>query len=148
MGLRAEAKSPIAKPVPSGSQVVPAARSRRPKGRSEADRLASIRLALGLEVDLVLWRNGVAGVESYDHVRGGARHHHAGLPRGSSDLIGVLAPAGRLFCLEVKTDTGRLTDEQRAFLALVQRMGGFAAVVRDEDEARAALERARRGSNA
>lgn len=127
----------ISKPVPTGTRSVPS--------RSEADRLQGIRLAVGALEDVVLWRNGVAGVESYDHTRGGARHHHAGLPKGSSDLIGVLAPLGRLLALEVKTDRGRVTDEQQMFLALVRRMGGFGAVVRNEEEALAAIARARGG---
>lgn len=138
---------PISQLVPTGSRSVPRARPRaRAARRSEADRLRGIRLALGAVDGLVLWRNGVAGVEAYDHVRGGARHHHAGLPTGSSDLIGMLAPTGRLIALEVKTDTGKLTEEQLLFLALVRRMGGFGAVVRDEDEARAAIARARGGA--
>lgn len=88
----------------------------------ESEIVSSIRLALDSEEGLELWRNGVAGVQATD-AEGNARHHRAGLPRGSSDLIGVLGIAvkirtwneterrfdlgdtiliGRLVCLEVK----------------------------------------------
>ena len=121
----------------------------------ESTILAEIRLDLGREPDLVLWRNGVAGVEVYDSGRGGARHHHAGLPRGSADLIGILTlqwagmlgpGIGRFFCLEIKTLTGRLTAEQELWLELVRSRGGFGGVARSKEEARAALHRARSGA--
>jgi len=98
-----------------------------------------IRLALGREPDLALWRNetGVA-------VHNGRRVRY-GLCVGSADLIGILAPAGRFFALEIKTATGRVSPDQVRFLNLVRNRGGFAAVVRSVDEARDALERARMG---
>jgi hypothetical protein len=50
--------------------------------------------------------------------------------------------------LEVKRAKGGvLSARQKLFLALVRRMGGFAAAVRSVEEARAALERARRGES-
>lgn len=69
-----------------------------------------------------------------------ARPLHAGLCEGSSDLIGwhtiEITPAmvGRrvaLFvALEAKTGAGRLTKEQRAFIAAVDRAGGVAGEAR------------------
>ena len=101
-----------------------------------------IRLALGLEDDLVLWRNNV-GVAQFDN---GSRVAY-GLAPGSADLVGILAPSGRWFCLELKRlKGGRVEAEQKLWHALVRRMGGFCAVVRSVDEARAALERARTGA--
>lgn len=99
-----------------------------------------IRLALGREPDLVLWRNSV-GVAETD-----GRKQRFGLCRGSSDLIGI-GPGGILFALEVKTPTGRVSPEQQMFIDLVNRRGGFAAVVRSVDEARQALTAARRQHN-
>jgi len=98
-----------------------------------------IRLALSDEPGLVLWRNNTGVAEHR-----GARVRY-GLAVGSADLIGCLD--GRFIALEVKTSTGRATPEQRQWLDLVRRYGGFACVVRSVDEARAAIARARTGAS-
>ena len=106
----------------------------------EAALMQGVMLALGCEHDLTLWRNNV-GVAEW---RNGARTRY-GLAPGSADLIGVLAP-GRFFALELKSAKGRLTADQAHWLAHVRKRGGFAAVVRSTDDARAALARARAGA--
>ena len=98
-----------------------------------------IRLALSDEPGLVLWRNNVGIADQR-----GARVRY-GLAVGSADLIGCLN--GRFVALEVKTSTGRATPEQRLWLDLVRRHGGFAAIVRSTDDARAAIARARTGAS-
>jgi hypothetical protein len=103
----------------------------------------AIRLALGADPRIVLWRNNV-GVAQHAG-RGGKQAVRYGLCEGSSDLIGILSGSGRFVALEVKTPKGRPTDQQCHFLALVRRKGGFACIVRSVDEARAALERAANG---
>jgi hypothetical protein len=45
-----------------------------------------------------------------------------------------------LFALEAKTRTGRVSDDQKKFIELINRCGGFARVVRSADEARWALD--------
>lgn len=100
----------------------------------------AVRLALGREPDLVLWRNA-AGVARHDS----GHTQRFGLCPGAADLIGI-GPNGRFFALEIKTCRGRLSDDQSRFLDLVRRYGGFAAVVRSVDEAHDALARARRGA--
>lgn len=75
-----------------------------------------------------------------------------GLCVGSSDTIGWTSrviqthDVGRTFALwtaiECKSKDGRLTPEQNAFIAAVQRAGGIAAAVRSVDEARGVLARA------
>lgn len=112
----------------------------------EAALTYEIRLALGIEPDLVLWRNST-GVARHPDTRGHVRAQRFGLAVGSADLVGILGPSGRFFALEVKTPDGRLTSEQSAWLALVRKRGGFAAVVRSRDEALAALQRARTGAS-
>jgi hypothetical protein len=112
---------------------------------TEAQISDAIRLALGADPTLVLWRNNVGIAEhwngkSVDTVR-------YGLAPGSADFIGVLKPEGRFVALEIKSPTGRATPDQVTWLALVRRMGGFAAIVRSVDEARAAIERARGGAS-
>lgn len=106
-----------------------------------------IRIVLSTQPDVRMFRNnvGVAKVrEAY------VRY---GLAKGSADLIGwiTLAPpvvpfrVARFMSLEIKTDTGRLSTEQKLWLQAVRDCGGFSAVVRSPEEALAAVERARRG---
>lgn len=52
-------------------------------------------------------------------------------PAGTSDILAILPPQGRFLAIEVKTPSGRLTADQRAFLEGVRRCGGVAMVVRD-----------------
>lgn len=56
--------------------------------------------------------------------------------KGVADIVGVQRGTGRFFALEIKTRTGRVSDEQEAFLANVERAGGLAAVIRSVDEVR------------
>ena len=104
---------------------------------SEREIQQAIRLAVQ-GPDIVLWRNNVGTAVQAD---GSVVRY--GLAVGSADLVGVVA--GRFFALEVKSERGRVTDEQRQWIALVQSKGGFAAVVRSVDEALAAVERCRKG---
>lgn len=62
-----------------------------------------------------------------------ARPLHAGLATGSSDLIG-LTSAGRFLSVEIKSARGRLTGEQRAWLAMVRALGGLGGVARSVDD--------------
>ena len=110
---------------------------------------SKIRQALAHEPGLCLWRNN-SGVADYNGTK--VRY---GLIPGAADLIGMISitglanwpgPLARFIALEVKTRTGRVSKEQEMFLALVRRMGGFAAVVRSVDDARAAIARARTGA--
>ena len=104
---------------------------------SERQIQQAIRLAVQ-GPDLVLWRNNVGhGVLS------DGRHIDYGLAVGSADLVGICA--GRFFALEVKSPTGRVSDDQMTWLALVRSKGGFAAVVRSVEDALAAVERCRKG---
>lgn len=96
--------------------------------------------------ELVTWRNSNAGVESWDEQSGGTKFHRAGLGKGSSDIIGALHPTGRIVALEVKTKRGVASPEQLDFIALVQKFGGFACIVRSVDEAIAAIARAKEGA--
>ena len=104
-----------------------------------------IRLALGGESDLTLWRNSTGMAEHLDQ-HGRTFRQRYGLAVGSADLVGILAPTGRMVALEVKTARGRTTPEQDQWLALVRARGGFAAVVRTVADARAAIARARMGA--
>lgn len=105
---------------------------------SEGQIQDAIRLAMTDEPGLVMWRNNTGVAEHR-----GARVVY-GLAVGSADLIGCLD--GRFVALEVKAAAGRTSPEQRQWLDLVRRNGGFAAVVRSVAEAQAAIARAREGA--
>jgi hypothetical protein len=62
-----------------------------------------------------------------------------GLPVGFSDLFGHRTSDARAFYLEVKTGTGRLTADQKAFLVAMKARGALAGVVRSVQDAREIL---------
>jgi hypothetical protein len=98
----------------------------------------AIRLALGSDPELCLWRNNV-GQSTDQHTRRTIRFG-VGNP-GGSDLIGVFR--GRFLAVEIKTPTGRQRDDQKLFQQLVERKGGTYVILRSVDEARAWLEHLR-----
>lgn len=102
---------------------------------SEGEIQDAVRLALAEVPGLVLWRNNVGMAEHW--TPRGVQRTRYGLAPGSADLIGCLN--GRFVALEIKTPTGRLTPEQKTWLALVERHGGLTAVVRSADDALAAV---------
>lgn len=105
------------------------------RSSTERDIQAAVRLALGSDPGLVLYRNSVG----YD---AGTRQHY-GLAKGSADLIGVCD--GRFIGLEIKSERGRSSPEQKRWAELIRSKGGFVAVVRTVDEAVAAVARCRAG---
>ena len=60
---------------------------------------------------------------------------------GSSDILGIL-PGGRLLCVECKAPDGRLSSEQKQFLADVRELGALTVVVRGWKDLDAALREA------
>jgi hypothetical protein len=106
---------------------------------SEHEIQQRIRLACGRGA-VRLWRNNTGAlVDQQGHfVR-------FGLCTGSSDLIGLrsleITPElvgqrlAQFVALEVKTAQGVLSPEQRAFLHLVEELGGVAATCRSVEEA-------------
>ena len=98
------------------------------------------RIMLALSKRCILFRN-----QSGFYVQDGRPIRYGIANPGGSDLIGwhsiEITPdmVGRkiaVFCaLEIKTAKGRATDEQKAFIAAVQRAGGIAEIVRSEEEA-------------
>lgn len=103
-----------------------------------------IRQVFGLRRYLTLFTNpvgnGWVGVESgrvQDTIRlKNPRRIEYGLRKGSSDLIGWLSFALNGFkisvfvALEVKTKTGKATEEQLHFIQKVKESGGIAGIVR------------------
>jgi hypothetical protein len=58
--------------------------------------------------------------------------------KGSADILGCL-PDGRFLAVEVKAVHGRLSPEQRQFLAEIKTLGGMAVMVRGWKELDQAL---------
>lgn len=107
---------------------------------SERALMIRIRAAVASMEGILIWRNNT-GVDTTRGVR-------YGLAVGSADLIGIVRTAsgvGRFLALEVKRPGERPTAEQRKWLAVVNRAGGVAVVVRSVEDAIKAIELARRG---
>ena len=109
---------------------------------TETALMRSIHATLGSRADVRLWRVNVGTAVPIGlccarcRARGPVRY---GLP-GMADLMGVIAPTGRLLSIETKSATGRLTDEQKAWDAMVRKMGGVSvAPCRSLEEAMEAL---------
>lgn len=118
----------------------------------------SIRLALGSHPTVRLFRNNVAmawtGSKVIHHPGGSvtikdARPLHAGLAKGSADLIGwrtmpitrdlVGATLAVFTSIEVKGRFGRVSADQQNWHDQVERCGGIAAVCRSVDDAQNAI---------
>lgn len=62
-----------------------------------------------------------------------------GLPPGFTDLFGLQVGTARAFFLEVKTSSGRVTDQQARFLYAMGARGAITGIARSVDEARQLL---------
>lgn len=91
-----------------------------------------VRLILGADRACCFWRNNV-GLAVTDR---GAKIKF-GLFPGSSDLVGLFR--GRFVGVELKTEIGRQSKEQKTWQKCVEDHGGIYAIVRSEDEARELL---------
>ena len=110
---------------------------------SEHEIQQRIRLGCG-RGPVRLWRNNTGALVDQQ-----GRFVRFGLCKGSSDLIGLrsleITPEllgrriAQFVALEVKTPHGTVSPEQRAFLRLVEQLGGMAAVCRSVDEAEQVL---------
>ncbi len=110
---------------------------------SEYEIQQRIRLAYG-HGPVRLWRNNTGALVDQQ-----GRLVRFGLCKGSSDLIGLrsleVTPEmvgqriAQFVALEIKTPHGAVSAEQRAFLQLVEQLGGVAAVCRSIEEAEQSL---------
>ena len=106
-----------------------------------------IRLEAAKNPSLLLWRNNVGegwqGVMTRKEdtvLLTGARVLHAGLCKGSSDLIGIRSvlitqemvgqTLGQFLAIEVKIPGKTVSKDQRHFLATVEKYGGTTLVAR------------------
>ena len=92
-----------------------------------------IRLAISEKIpQCVMFRNSVGSFKTAD-----GTWVTAGLPAGSSDLIGIIKKNGRgiFVALEVKTPGNKARPDQQAFLNVIRDLGGIAGVVTSVEEA-------------
>lgn len=82
-----------------------------------------------------VWRNNVGVLKD-----GRGIPIRYGLSVGSADLIGLVMTTGQFLAVEIKTEKGRVSPEQKAWLETIRRMGGQAMVMRSVDEAELLVE--------
>lgn len=63
-----------------------------------------------------------------------AKRIHFGLVNGQGDYIGF-SDKGKFISIELKTETGIISPEQVLFSDAVNKVGGIAGIVRDEESA-------------
>jgi hypothetical protein len=80
------------------------------------------------------WKNVSGGFFDGKRMR---KHTSQFAINGTSDILGIVN--GRFIALEVKTDAGRPSAEQLAFIRRVTACGGLACVVRSVDQTRSAF---------
>ena len=78
----------------------------------------------------VVFRANVGKVKMHD-----GRWFDTGLPKGFSDLCGFRKTDGKMFFFEVKTERGKLRNEQINFLNAVSKYPVIVGVVRSVDDA-------------
>lgn len=100
---------------------------------SEHELVQSILLEFGALPNVRLFRRNTGAAKR----RGGGLVRF-GLP-GMSDITGILAPSGKVIEIECKTSTGRLTQAQENWLAMIRKFGGIAVVARSVEDVRMAL---------
>lgn len=68
------------------------------------------------------------------------RYFDTGVPKGFSDLFGFRKSDGKAIFIEVKTPTGRPTDQQKKFLNAMLKAGAVAGVCRSVQDAEKLIE--------
>lgn len=61
---------------------------------------------------------------------------NVGLPKGFPDLFGFVRATGKMFFLEIKTETGRLSKDQKNFQEQMKKYPVICGVARSSEEAR------------
>lgn len=87
-----------------------------------------IRLALSEKC--VIFRTNVVSGYTKD-----GRYISSGVPRGYSDLNGHRKSDGKAIYIEVKTDSGDASDEQKNFIEQMKATGAIAGICRSAEDA-------------
>ena len=107
----------------------------RVRNNAETALVVEIRLALGKRTDCIAFRNSVG---AYKTPAGHTIRY--GLCKGSSDVIVIVKPSGRVVCLEIKLPgfkrpRNQHEREQAEFIELIKQAGGHGAFVTSVEEA-------------
>jgi hypothetical protein len=102
---------------------------------SEAKLVNEILIEFGARADCRLLRQNT----------GAARDRRGGFVRfgipGQADISGILA-GGRRIEIECKSPTGRQSEDQRRWQAMIEKFGGLYVLARSTEDVRAALQSA------
>lgn len=82
---------------------------------------------------VMAWRANT-GAAKLSNADGAERFVRFG-PKGQSDILGLLPPAGRMLAIECKAPGKKATTDQAAFLDAIRRNGGLAFVADNVDAA-------------
>ena len=111
-----------------------------------SEKFVQNRVLLLSSADVRLFRNN-CGVARYPTESGKDMRVKYGVGQpGGSDIIGIRAirrggvKVGQFVAIEVKADGNKPNLEQSQFLQVIQGLGGLAAVVRSEEEAKLLLQ--------
>lgn len=96
--------------------------------RAHNQLIAEILLAFS-KGNIRLWRNETGMAISPD----GQRPIKYGLP-GSSDILGLVGPAGRFIAIECKVGRDRQSQKQQAFQVMVTKLGGIYCLARSPQD--------------
>lgn len=82
-------------------------------------------IRLTLAETCIIFRMNVGKGMTYD-----GRHFETGVPKGFSDLFGFRKSDGKAVFIEVKTATGKPSEEQKHFLDSMRKNGAIAGICR------------------
>ena len=88
------------------------------------------QIRLALNPYAVIFRANVGSGYTAD-----GRYFSTGLPVGFSDLFGFRKSDGKAVFIEVKTQTGRLSEAQKNFIEKMRELGAIAGVARSPEDA-------------
>ena len=112
---------------------------KKKSGPSETEIQNSILSYIERRSDVWAWRNN--NTPTYDPIRKCFRKMPKWTPKGVPDIIGI-HKSGRIILLEVKTPTGKVSKDQKAFLDRARALGAITAVVRSPEDTEIVLDAA------
>ena len=89
----------------------------------EHEIMQRILISIGSRPDVRVWRNNTGSVKTQD-----GRFVTFGL-NGSADIIGLLR-GGRFLAIEVKSEIGRQSEQQKNFQKMIESFGGLYILAR------------------
>ena len=89
----------------------------------EHEIMQRILISIGSRQDVRVWRNNTGAVKTQD-----GRIVTFGL-KGSADIIGLLR-GGRFLAIEVKSEIGRQSEQQKNFQKMIESFGGLYILAR------------------